>query len=159
MNETQQFIAAEKLLKDLLPDCNEKSLDYAHMNRILMGIYERTGRSYRAAECAKVEFDIFTEHFSPDQNDLANAYSDMGYSLCSAFKPSDALFYLNKAVDMAKSHPEPKRYTHFNIDRFLRNRGRTKQQLRRFKEALEDFAEAEYYQPKIHGDDSHYDGE
>ena len=124
-----------------------------------MGIYERTGRSYRAVECAKVEFDILVEHIGLDQNDLANAYSDMGYSLRSAFKPLDALFYLDKAVDIAKSHPHPKRYTNFNIDRFLRNRGRTKQQLMGFKEALEDFAGAEYYQSKIHGENSHYDGE
>lgn len=32
-------------------------------------------------------------------------------------------------------------------------------QLKDFDGALDDFAKAEYYQAKVHGEDSHYDGE
>lgn len=31
--------------------------------------------------------------------------------------------------------------------------------MRRFDDALRDFHEAEYYQEKVHGPNSHYDGE
>lgn len=124
-----------------------------------MGWFERTGRSVRALECAKTEFDIFVSHKDTDKNDLANAYSDMGYSSCAAFKPQEALVYLDRAVEIARSHPEDECYQKFNIDRFLRNRGRTKAQLADYNGALDDFTQAECYQAKLHGKDSHYDGE
>lgn len=85
MLELQQFIGAESLIKSLLLDIDTDSLERARMNRILMGLFERTGRSVRALECAKIEFDIFVSLDGPEENDLANAYSDIGYSLCSAF--------------------------------------------------------------------------
>ncbi|RWA07908.1 hypothetical protein EKO27_g7190 [Xylaria grammica] len=159
MLELQQFVGAEDLIKSQLPDLDSTSIEYAHMNRILMGLFERTGRSVRALECAKIEFDIFVARQGPDENDLANAYSDMGYSSCSAFKPQKALEYLDKAVEIALSYPEPQCYSSFNIDRFLRNRGRTKAQLGDFDGSLNDFTKAEYYQAKLHGENSHYDGE
>lgn len=158
MLETQQFIGAEKMLISLLPDIDESSFEYAHISRDLLGIYERTGRSIRAVECAESEFRILEESGLKD-NDVANAYSDMGYTLCSAFKASEALPYLDKAIEIAKSHPEPDCYAQFNLDRFLRNHGRANQQLKKFDDALADFKEAEDYQLKVHGEDSHYDGE
>ncbi|KAI0813767.1 hypothetical protein GGR55DRAFT_702758 [Xylaria sp. FL0064] len=141
MLESQQFIGAEALIKSQLLDIDATSLECAHLNRILMGLYERIGRSVRALECAKFEFDIFVAHHSPEENDLANAHSDMG------------------AVDIALSHQEPECYRNFNIDRFFRNRGRAKAQLRDFDGSLNDFTKAEYYQAKIHEEGSHYDGE
>jgi len=159
MLEIQHFISAEKSLSSLLPEVDIKSAGYAQINQDLMGIFERTGRSNRAVECAKVGFDILTGLDVPPENDLANAYSDMGYSLCAAFRASGALPYLDKAIEMAKAHPEPECYTKFNIDRFLRNHGRANQQLRRFDKALADFEEANYFQAKLHGENSHYDGE
>ncbi|KAI0867246.1 P-loop containing nucleoside triphosphate hydrolase protein [Hypoxylon argillaceum] len=158
MLELQQFISVEALIKSQLLDIDAASLEYASMNRILVGLFERTGRSIRALECAKIEFDIFVACDGPE-NDLANAYSDMGYSYCSAFKPQEALKYLDKAVDIALSHSKPDCYREFNVDRFLRNRGRAKAQLGAFGGALDDFTKAEYYQAKIHGEHSHYDGE
>src|SRR5580700_2762375 len=91
MLEIQQFISAEKMLSSLLPEIDTTSIEYAHINRDLMGIFERTGRSNRAVECAEIEIGILTEHGVPQENDLANAYSDMGYSLCSAFRALEAL--------------------------------------------------------------------
>ncbi|KAI1108245.1 P-loop containing nucleoside triphosphate hydrolase protein [Nemania sp. NC0429] len=159
MLEQQQFIGAETLMQNQLSNMDDSSLEYAHMNRMLMGLFERTGRSIKALKCAKLEFDIFVAHNGPEENDLANAYSDMGYSCCSAFKPQEALGYLDRAVDIALSHPEPECYRNFNIDRFLRNRGRTKAQLGDYDGSLNDFSRAEYYQGRIHGENSHYDGE
>lgn len=92
-------------------------------------------------------------------NDVANAWSNMGYTRVSAFEASDGILYLDKAILMAKDVPEPKRYQQFNIDRFLRNRGRANAQLQRLDDAMRDYEEAEYYQEKIHGPSSHYDGE
>ena len=159
MLEIQHFVSAEKTLSSLLPEVDTKSADYAHISRELMGIFERTGRRNRAVECAKIEFDILTELGTPPGNDLANAYSNMGYSLCSAFRASEALPYLDKAIVVAKTHPELECYTKFNIYRFLRNHGRANQQLRQFDKALADFEEAEYFQAKLHGEKSHYEGE
>jgi hypothetical protein len=76
--------------------------------------------------------------------------------MLSAYNAAEGLKYLDTAVAMAKAHPEPACYRECNIDRFLRNRGRCRQQ---FDKALRDFTEAEYFQAKIHGPDSHYDGE
>ncbi|KAI1350066.1 TPR-like protein [Xylaria sp. FL0043] len=118
MLESQQFIGAEAFIKS---------------------------RSVRVLECAKVEFDIFVAHHGPEENDLANAYSDMGYASCSAFDPQKALMYLDRAVDIALSHQKSK--------------GRAKAQLRDFDGSLNDVTKAEYYQAKIHGEGSHYDGE
>ena len=79
--------------------------------------------------------------------------------MCSAFRAEEALPFLNKAIDIAKSSPEPDWHLIFNVDRFLRNRGRVYQQLGQFNLALVDFEEAEVFQLKRHGEDSHYDGE
>lgn len=89
-------------------------------------------------------------------NDVANAWSNMGYTRVSAFEASDGILYLDKAISMANDVPEPRRYQQFNIDRFLRNRGRTNAQLHRLEAAERDFQEAEHYQEKIHGPNSHY---
>ncbi|KAI1130670.1 P-loop containing nucleoside triphosphate hydrolase protein [Nemania abortiva] len=159
MIELQQFVSAEALVKCQLLKIEAESLENAHMNRILMGLFERTGRSVRALDCAEVEFKFFDEYHGSEGNDLANACSDMGYSCCSAFQPKEALKYLNRAVDIALSHAKPDCYRVFNIDRFLRNRGRAKAQLRDLKGSLDDFTKAEHYQAEIHGENSHYDGE
>ncbi|GAP83938.2 hypothetical protein SAMD00023353_0602960 [Rosellinia necatrix] len=157
----QQFISAEALIKSQLLDIDTTSLEYAHINRILMGLFEQTSRNLRALECAKAEFDIFVVHSSLDVNCLANAYSDMGYSFCSASKPQEAPGYLDTAVDIGLSYSEPECYRSLDIDRFLRNRGRARAQLGDFEGALDDFTKAECYQAKkkIHGDYSRYDGE
>ncbi|KAI1273566.1 hypothetical protein F5Y07DRAFT_402296 [Xylaria sp. FL0933] len=125
MLETQQFTGAEALIKSQLLDIDATSLECAHLNRILMGLYERTGRSVRALECAKVEFDIFVAHH------------------VTWVDPQKALMYLDRAVDTALSHKEPECYRDFNIDRFLRNRGRAKAQLGDFDGSLNDFTKAE----------------
>ncbi|KAM0421250.1 hypothetical protein ACHAPT_010972 [Fusarium lateritium] len=135
MLEIQHFTEAESLLLSLLPECEEESTEKVDLLRDLMGIYERTGRSTQAVKYAKKELDLLLRLGVNEDNDLANAHSDMGYSLCSAFQASEALPYLDKAIEIAKSHPESDRYTKFNIDRFLRNHGR------------------------MHGKNSHYDGE
>lgn len=147
------------MLSSLLSEYDTKSVEYAHINRDLMGIFERTGRSNRAVECAKIELDILKEHSLSQKNDLANAYSDLGYSLCSAFRGLEALAYLDTAIAISKEYPEPERYTKFNIDRFLRNHGRANQLIKQYDKALADSEEAEGYQVKIHGTNSHYDGE
>ena len=159
MLETQQFVAAEKMLSSLLSEYDTKSIEYAHINRDLMGIFERTGRSNRVVECAEIELDILKERGLSQENDLANAYNDMGYSLCSAFRALEALPYLDTAIAIAKEHPEPECYTRFNLDRFLRNHGRANQQIKQYDKALADFEEAEGYQVKLHDANSHYDGE
>ncbi|KAL9471012.1 hypothetical protein ACSS6W_008953 [Trichoderma asperelloides] len=131
----------------------------AKFHRSLLGLYERTGRSIRAKSSASLEFEIVGRYSQDAGNDVANTWSNMGYTRVSAFEASDGAPYLDKAISMAKDVPEPKRCQQFNIDRFLRNRGRANEQMRRFEDALRDFDEAEYYQEKIHGPSSHYDGE
>ncbi|KAI1171207.1 P-loop containing nucleoside triphosphate hydrolase protein [Nemania sp. FL0916] len=159
MLNRQQFKSAESIIKSQLSNIDPSSLEYAHMNRILRGLFERTGRSARALECAKIEFDIFFTHHSTEENDLAHAYNDIGFSSCSAFKPQEAIGYLDQAVGIALSHPEPDRYLNFEIDQFLRNRGRSKIQLGDLDGSLDDFTKAEYYHSKIHGHNNHNDGE
>lgn len=168
MNEIQHFVGAERQMLDLLLDSEEGSLEFARINGDLMGIYERTGRSNRAVHFAEVEFKIVESYAGSNENilanpdvanDVANAYSDMGYSLCSAFRGTEALPYLDRAIEIAKSFPDPECYEKFNIDRFLRNHGRVCQQLGLLDKALADFEEAESYQAKKHGKNSHYDGE
>lgn len=144
---------------DLIPEIEEGSIEYADNTQDLMGIYERTGRSNKAVTCAKTELEIFSKQENPDENGLANVYSDVGYTLCSAFQAKEALFYLDKAINIAKGFPDPVRHKKFNLDRFLRNHARIQQQLGNFSEALSDLDEAETYQLKMHGKGSHYDGE
>lgn len=69
------------------------------------------------------------------------------------------LTYLDTAVDMARPCPEPECYQRYHLDRALRTRGHAKQQLEQFENSLPDFMEAEYFQEKIHGLNSHYDEE
>ncbi|KAJ8130610.1 hypothetical protein O1611_g3019 [Lasiodiplodia mahajangana] len=159
MLEIQQFTNARYVMIDLLQDMDPRSLEYARWSRVVVDRVERVGCSARAQECAKIEFNVVVNQNDPEENDLSNAYGDMGYSLCSAFQPSKALEYLDTAIEMALLHPEPDCYQKYNIDHVFRNRGRAKAQLKDFRGAVDDFARAEYYQSKIHGENSHYDGE
>ncbi|KAH6847115.1 P-loop containing nucleoside triphosphate hydrolase protein [Chaetomium sp. MPI-CAGE-AT-0009] len=160
--EIQHFAEAEASFVSLLADSEKDSLLAARIYRGLMGLYERTGRSKKACAAANKEFDILRKHV-PGREEweaiMANAHGKMGYSLVSAYKVAEAILHLNRAVDVAKAHPEPKCYQDFRIDRFLRNRGRCREQLGQLDGALRDFLEAEDFQDKIYGPDSYYDGE
>lgn len=159
MIEIQHFLDAKRSLLSLLENAESNPVFAAKLHRSLLGLYERTGRSICAKNSASLEFEIVGKDSQNVGNDVANAWSNMGYTRVSAFEASDGIPYLDKAVSMAKDVPEPRRYQQFNIDRFLRNRGRANEQMERFEVALSDFEEAEYYQEKIHGPSSHYDGE
>lgn len=159
MVETQQFLQAESALLSILGDIDNGSLLAASIQRSLLGLYERTGRSAKACNAAEIEFKILEEQGVCEGNNSANANSNVGYALVSARRATEGLKYLDVAVAMAKSHPEPKCYQEYNIDRFLRNRGRCRMQMKQFDEALRDFEEAEYFQNKMHGPQSHYHGE
>ncbi|KAK4076770.1 uncharacterized protein Triagg1_4373 [Trichoderma aggressivum f. europaeum] len=159
MIEIQHFLDAERSLLSLLETAENGSALAAKVHRSLLGLYERTGRSILAKRSASLEFDIVVKYSSSTSNDVANAWSNMGYTRVSVFEASDAITYLDEAVLMAKTVPELSCYQQFNIDRFLRNRGRANAQLGRFEDALRDFDDAEGYQKKIHGPNSHYDGE
>ncbi|KAM0511509.1 hypothetical protein ACHAPE_009761 [Trichoderma viride] len=159
MIEIQHFVDAERSLLSLLENAENNSVFAAKLHRSLLGLYERTGRSIRAKNSASLEFEIVGRDSQSMSNDVANAWSNMGYTRVSAFEASDGIIHLEKAISMAKGVPEPQRYQQFNIDRFLRNRGRANAQLQRLEAAERDFSEAEHYQEKIHGPNSHYDGE
>ncbi|KAL7957561.1 P-loop containing nucleoside triphosphate hydrolase protein [Trichoderma compactum] len=159
MIEIQHFLEAERSLLSLLETAEDDSVFAAKVHRSLLGLYERTGRSILAKNSASREFAIVGRYSQSMSNDVANAWSNMGYTRVSAFEASDGIPYLDKAISIAKAVPEPSCYQQFNIDRFLRNRGRANEQMGRFEDALRDFDEAESYQEKIHGPSSHYDGE
>ncbi|UKZ62150.1 uncharacterized protein TrAtP1_003410 [Trichoderma atroviride] len=159
MIEIQQFLDAERSLFSLLENADNNPIFAAKLHRSLLGLYERTGRSILAKKSASLEFEIIERDSQTVSNDIANAWSNMGYTRVSAFEALDGIIYLDKAILMAKDVPEPRRYQQFSIDRFLRNRGRANAQLQRLEVALSDFYQAEYYQEKIHGPSSHYDGE
>jgi len=159
MVETQQFLQAESALLSILGDIDNGSLLAASIQRSLLGLYERTGKSVKACHAAEIEFQILEKQGVCEGNNLANANSNVGYALVSARRGIEGLKYLDMAVAMAKSHPEPERYQEYNIDRFLRNRGRCRMQMKQFDGALRDFDEAEYFQNKMHGPHSHYHGE
>lgn len=159
MIEIQHFLDAERSLLSLLENAEDGSVFAAKLHRSLLGLYERTGRSIRAKNSASLEFEIVVRDSPSVSNDIANAWSNMGYTRVSAYEASDGILYLDKAISMAKAVSEPRRYQQYNIDRFLRNRGRANAQLQRLELALSDFHEAEYYQERIHGPSSHYDGE
>lgn len=112
----------------------------------------------RAIPKAKKALEI-RESSATDKNDLANGFSDVGYSSVAAYEAEQGLQYLEKALSIAEASPEPDRYKVYNIDRFLRNHGRGNMLLGRYDAAKADFDRAEYYQPMIHGKNSHYDGE
>ncbi|KAK5654766.1 hypothetical protein OQA88_6802 [Cercophora sp. LCS_1] len=140
MVETQQFLQAESAFLSILGDIDNGSLLATSIQRSLLGLYERTGRSVKACNAAEIEFKILEKQGVCKGNNQANANSNVGYALVSARRAAEGLKYLDTSVAMAKSHPEPERYQEYNIDR--------------------DFDEAEYFQDKMHGPHSHhYHGE
>ncbi|KAL1875184.1 hypothetical protein Daus18300_003252 [Diaporthe australafricana] len=151
----------ETMLLSIVSEIDDSTIEHAYNSRDLMEVYESTGKCNKAVQCARAVFDILTKESSTPKNDLANAYSDLGNSLCSAFKPLEALPYLGPAIEFAMLHVagEPELYKTFNIDRFMRNQSRAHLQLGNFGSALEDLHKAELCQAIIHGPDSHYDGE
>lgn len=159
MVKMQQCLQAESALLSILCDVDEGSLLAATIQRSLLGLYEWTGRSIKACAAAEIEFKILKKHGVSEGNNWANANSNVGYAMVSARKAAEGLKYLDAAAKMAKSHPEPECYREYNVDRFLRNRGRCKMQMNQFDEALGDFDEADYFQDKAHGPNSHYHGE
>lgn len=116
MVETQQFLQAETALLSILGDNYEGSLLAAIIQRSLLGLYERTGRSIKACTAAEVELKALEEHGISGGNNLANAHSNVGYSMTSALRAAEGLKHLDTAVAMAKSRPEPERYREYNID-------------------------------------------
>ena len=131
---------------------------YAYICTNFVSLYERTGRSVKAVPNAREALAI-RKSKTKDENDLANGFSDVGYSSIAAYEAEEGLKYLEKALAIAEAVQEPERYKLFNIDRFLRNHGRGNMLLGRYPEAKADFDRADYYQAKIHGTNSHYDGE
>lgn len=161
--EIQSFQDCEKALQTAESNCkDQESLAYAYLCCNFVSLYERTGRSPKAVEYA-LKSKAIREFLSKDQdpNDLANAHSDVGYSSVANYKAEAAIESFNEAIKIANSDKErnPEFYKTFNIDRFLRNRGRAWLLLGKVEEAQKDFTEAEGYQVKIHGENSHYDGE
>ena len=155
----QSFVSCEHTLLLALDNIQDKtSLAYAYICNNFVSLYERTGRSVKAVQNAREALTI-RESKTKDKNDLANAFSDVGYSSIAAYEAEEGLEYLEKALALAQAVQEPERYKVFNIDRFLRNHGRGNMLLGRYSEAKADFDKAEYYQLKIHGKSSFYDGE
>ena len=122
--EIQSFVGCERTL--LLAEDNvmdKTCLAYACLCTNFVSLYERTGRSVRAIPKAKKALEI-RENTTTDKNDLANGFSDVGYSSVAAYEAEQGLQYLEKALAIAEAAPEPDRYKVYNIDRFLRNHGR-----------------------------------
>ena len=158
MVEIQNFSDAEKAAKSILTEANNVPRLALRNYRNLLGLYERTGRSIKAYEAAKNEYDVFIKSDLPKDNNYANAHIDVGSTLVSSFRAAEALQHLDTAVSMATDVGNPETYTVYNIDRFLRNRARAKQLLGRLDDSLADLDQAEQYQIKIHGPKSHYEG-
>ncbi|KAH6623777.1 P-loop containing nucleoside triphosphate hydrolase protein [Chaetomium tenue] len=162
--EIQHFLAAEAALVSLLGDMTHhvgkgSSPLGARIQRNLMGLYERTGRSKKARAAAEIEYDMRRYDCANQGPDNANRHNDVGYTLVSEYKASEAITFLDRAVAIATVYSEPKCYQDYNIDQFLRNRGRCKAQLGQLDEALADFSKAEFFQAKLYGPGSPYDGE
>ncbi|KAL9039792.1 MAG: hypothetical protein Q9214_004731 [Letrouitia sp. 1 TL-2023] len=157
--EIQSFRSCEQTLKLVEKNTEDKtSLIYAYVCTNFVSLYERTGRSVRAIPNAEKALWI-RQNENTDKNDLANGYSDVGYSSVAAYQAKEGLKNLEEALGIAAETPKPERHTIYNVDRFLRNHGRGNMLLGRFDEASKDFDRAVYFQPLIHGPNSHYDGE
>ena len=152
-------MACEHALLLLLDDIRDKTtLAYAYLCTNFVSLFERTGRSVRAIPKAKEALKIQKAKYR-NKNDLANAFSDVGYVSIAAYQAEEGLEHLEMALMIAEESPEPDRYEVYNVDRFLRNHGRGNVLLQRYEEASADFAKAQYYRSRIHGPNSHYDGE
>ncbi|KAI9671547.1 MAG: hypothetical protein M1817_003599 [Caeruleum heppii] len=159
LHEIQCFSACEETLALTLDNCEFKdSPTCVPIYRAFASLYERTGRSIRACENARKVLDILLTE-PQEKNVMANCYSDMGYTLTAAYRGEEGLEWMEKALALAETEPESTRHQGFNIDRFLRNHGRANMQLGRYDTAIPDFEKAEHYQVKIHGANSHFDGE
>ncbi|KAK3385841.1 hypothetical protein B0H63DRAFT_449842 [Podospora didyma] len=160
---TDQFLNAESALVSLLGDVEPDSLEAADIQGTLVNLYEWAGWSNRALASARAALEIMLKNNVPKDNSLANAYGNVGYALVSAYRAQEAMEYLNIAVSMAKpcAVDDGSRGGggDYRVEVFLRNRGRAKQQLKRFDDALLDFDQAEHFQAKLHGLESYYDGE
>ncbi|KAK0753794.1 hypothetical protein B0T18DRAFT_434388 [Schizothecium vesticola] len=95
MVETQQFLQAESALLSVLGDINNGSLLAASIQRSLLGLYERTGKSVKACRAAEIEFKILEKQRVCEGNNPANANSNVGYALVSA-RREVALGYANR---------------------------------------------------------------
>jgi hypothetical protein len=118
----QHFLEAESSFISFLSDMDPDCLIAATIHRNLVGVYERMGRSVKACASARISLEILLKHNTFQDNELANIYSNMGYALVSAYKAAEGLSYLDTAVKLAKSCPEPECYQRYTLDRFLRNR-------------------------------------
>lgn len=157
--EIQSFLSCEHTLLLALDNIEDMtSLVYAYICTSFANLYERTGRSVKAVPNAREALAIWDSK-TKNENDLANGFSDVGYSSIAAYEAEEDLKHLEKALAIAEAVQEPERDKAFNIDRYLRNHGRGNMLLGRYAEARADFDKAEYYQRKIHGENSHYDGE
>lgn len=108
MVEIQHFLEAEAALVPFLDDTGgERSLSAANIHRSLMALYERTGRTKKACAAAKVELGIILKRYCRPQGPgitiIPIAHNNVGYTLVSAYKASEAITHLNDAVATARA--------------------------------------------------------
>jgi tetratricopeptide (TPR) repeat protein len=148
--EIQSFPDCEKTVRKAEANCADKeSIAYAYLCCNFVSLYERTGRSPKAIDFAHRSPTIHEPiSIGINKNDLANAYSDVGYASISHYDAQHGIEYCGKAVAIANAgaDTEPEFYRTYNIDRFLRNRGRGKMMLGSLDEAVKDFDDAQRYQ-------------
>ncbi|KAL9612957.1 MAG: hypothetical protein Q9167_002486 [Letrouitia subvulpina] len=109
--EIQSFRSCEQTLKLVKKNTEDKtSLAYAYVCTNFVSLYERTGRSIRAIPNARKALSI-RQNESTDKNDLANGYSDVGYSSVAAYQAKEGLKNIEEALGIAEETPEPERHT------------------------------------------------
>ncbi|KAL1894159.1 hypothetical protein Sste5346_005945 [Sporothrix stenoceras] len=90
--------------------------------------------------------------------ELADAYSAIGLALFGLFQSCEVIVLVDKALAVAYAAPPELHHT-FNIGRYLRNRSRPRAALRDFSGAKQDVEDADAFQTRIYGANSHFHGE
>jgi tetratricopeptide (TPR) repeat protein len=155
--EIESFGLCEEFCDMAFANCIDKeSLMCAFFYLVAGTLYRRIGLSGKAYDSFLQMLHIRELHLPGDDRDVMGAYSSVSLALTGIYRGEEALAYMGHVFEHLDGKPEDEILKRWNPDRFLRNRGRTYYLLNQFDKAIKDFEKAEYYQTKIHGEDSHY---
>jgi tetratricopeptide (TPR) repeat protein len=134
-------------------------MPYAHLMHSAGSLEHRRGRYPKAYTHFEQVLAIRKKHARPGTNELANAYSGMTMALVGLYRGNEAINFANSAISVFQDKSEEEKLAKFNVDRYLRNRGRAFFYMGKFEESKADVIEAAQWATKIYGPNSHYHGE
>lgn len=159
LSEIEELSVAEQHLLLMVEVCEKRAQAQLRLaSEVIFVVYHKKACYGPGSKYAQTYLDLTLRDQNATQNEVANAFSNLGLNMTGLFRLTDSLDFLDKALECTSKETSDRKSS-FNMDRFYRNRGRALFYLGRNAEALADYATAEQWQDRLYGPNSIYLGE